>query len=225
MSLQLIQNYYHEIERAKKFGGSKNETSIRTPFLNLVNGFARPKGLELVPEISIKSSIGTVVRPDGVLRNILQLDYGFWESKDQKDDIFEEIEEKFRKGYPKNNILFEDTKTAILFQEGKKIQIDMQKAADLLDLLNQFINYERPEVKEFNTAVAKFSEDLPNILESLRNMIDYELGNNTHFKQESSLFLQLCQNSINPNRHLGNVNSTYFDRRNIFVYFPKCRLS
>ena len=198
MSLQLIQNYYNEIERAKKFGGSKNETSIRTPFLNLVNSLARPKNLELVPEISIKSSIGTVVRPDGVLRDILQFDYGFWESKDQKDDIFEEIEEKFRKGYPKNNILFEDTQTAILFQEGKKIQIDMQNAADLLDLLNQFINYERPEVKEFKTAIAKFSEDLPTILDSLRNMIGVELANNTDFSQKINLFLQLCQNSINP---------------------------
>jgi len=199
MSLQLIHTYYNEIHRIKQFGGSKNETSIRGAFQNLVNGFARPKGLELVPEISIKSPFGTTVRPDGVLRNILQLDYGFWESKDEKDDIYKEIEAKFKKGYPKNNILFEDTQTAILFQEGKKIQIDMQNAADLLDLLNQFINYERPEVKEFNTAVTKFSEDLPTILDSLRNMIGVELANNTHFSQESSLFLQLCQSSINPN--------------------------
>ncbi|MFY7788746.1 MAG: N-6 DNA methylase, partial [Thermoflexibacteraceae bacterium] len=199
MSLQLINQYYNELHRAKQFGGSKNETSIRGAFLNLVNGLARPKNLELVPEISIKSSIGTTVRPDGVLRNILQLDYGFWESKDSKDDIFEEIEEKFRKGYPTNNILFEDTQTAVLFQDNTELKVAMQDAEGLLALLQQFIGYERSEVKEFNKAIGQFSEDLPNVLAALRKMIDTEVGSNATFAKESSLFLTLCQESINPN--------------------------
>ncbi|TAD98904.1 MAG: DNA methyltransferase, partial [Bacteroidetes bacterium] len=199
MSKILVNQYYNELHRAKQFGGSKNETSIRNAFLNLVNGLARPKNLELITEISIKSTIGTTVRPDGVLRNILQLDYGFWESKDTKDDIFEEIDEKFKKGYPKNNIIFEDTQTAVLFQEGKMSQVDMSNPDKLLALLNQFITYERPEVQEFNTAISRFSEDLPAVLSALRKMIDSEMQNNKAFSQSNVNFLQICKSSINPN--------------------------
>jgi len=196
MSIQLIHQYYKDIERAIKFGGSKNETSIRTPFLNLVNGFARPKGLELVAEISIKTPFGTTIRPDGVLRNILQLDYGFWESKDQKDDIYKEIEDKFKKGYPENNILFEDTHTAVLFQGGKETKVSMQDEEALLQLLQNFISYERPEVTEFNIVVSQFSQELPNILEALRKMINSELISNSNFKKANDKFLLLCQKSI-----------------------------
>lgn len=199
MSKALINQYYNEFHRAKQFSGSSNEETLKTPFANLLNGIARTKNLELVREVYIKSSIGTPIRPDGVLRNILQLDFGYWESKDTKDDIRKEIEEKFRKGYPKNNILFEDTQTAILFQDNKEIQVAMQDEDALLDLLQTFVAYERPEVKEFNTAIAKFSEDLPSVLVALRKMIEVEVGTNATFGKESNRFLQLCQESINPN--------------------------
>ena len=69
MSKELIHKYYNDLQRAKQFGGSENETVIRNAFFTLLNGLARKKNLEFVPEISIKSTIGTIVRPDGVLRN------------------------------------------------------------------------------------------------------------------------------------------------------------
>ena len=61
------------------------------------------------------------MRPDGGLKNALRLDYGYWESKDSRDDIDTEINNKIRKGYPLTNILFEDTKEAILIQHDVRL--------------------------------------------------------------------------------------------------------
>jgi hypothetical protein len=51
----------------------------------------------------------------------LRLDHGYWESKDESDDINEEIRNKFPKGYPRDNILFEDSQTTVLFQHGAEV--------------------------------------------------------------------------------------------------------
>ncbi len=205
MSKILVNQYYNEIHRAKQFSGSSNETTVRNAFYNLVNGLARPKNLELVTEVSLKTAFGTTVTPDGILRNILQLDYGYWESKDAQDDIYKEIESKFKKGYPKNNILFEDTINAVLFQDHREVKIEMQDADALLEILTHFISYERPEVQEFNKAIGGFSTDLPNILEALRQMIDNEALNNPKYRHKRDTFVQLGRDSINPNLGTADV--------------------
>ena len=38
-------------------------------------------------------------------KDILRQDWGYWESKDESDNLDEEIRKKFAKGYPKENIL------------------------------------------------------------------------------------------------------------------------
>ncbi len=205
MSKILINRYYGDLHRAKQFSGSQNETTVRNAFYNLVNGLARPKNLELVTEVSLKTPFQTTVTPDGILRNILQLDYGYWESKDSKDDLYQEIEKKFKKGYPKSNILFEDTVNAVLVQDEKKTEIKMQDSDALLHILNQFISYERPEVQEFNKAIANFGTDLPNILDALRQIIEKEAVQNPKYKKQRSKFLQLVKDSINPNLGLADV--------------------
>ncbi len=205
MSKALIHQYYNELHRARQFSGSANEETLKSAFANLLNGIAHTKNLELVREVYIKSTISTPIRPDGILRNILQLDFGYWESKDTKDDLWKEIEDKFKKGYPKNNILFEDTQTAILFQEGKQTQIDMADSEALLALLQAFINYERPEVGEFNKAIASFGEDLPKIIQTLREMTDQEASRSDSYRQKRDDFLSLCRDSINPNLGVEDV--------------------
>lgn len=54
----------------------------------------------LVPKIAIKTAKGANIIPDGALKNALRLDFGYWESKDIKDDIDKEIQAKIGKGYP-----------------------------------------------------------------------------------------------------------------------------
>lgn len=120
MSVQLIHKYYAEVDRIRRYSGASNESSLRKPFQDLLEGYARSKNLVLVAEVEIESKRGTRIRPDGVLKDALRQDWGFWESKDEKDDIEAEIQAKFNKGYPNFNILFEDTNTAVLYQGGER---------------------------------------------------------------------------------------------------------
>jgi hypothetical protein len=109
MSIHSIKQYQSEVEKIIQFGGSKKETSIRNAFYNLLNEYAKQKGLMLVPEITIKTNKGKNVTPDGTLKDSLRQDWGYWESKDEEDIIDDEIKKKFDKGYPSDNILFEDS--------------------------------------------------------------------------------------------------------------------
>lgn len=42
--------------------------------------------------------------------------FGYWEAKDEKDDLDAEIATKLRRGYPQDNIIFEDSTEAVLMQ-------------------------------------------------------------------------------------------------------------
>ncbi len=114
MSVQLINQYYSKLDRILKFGGSSNESTVRSAFYNLLNEYAHKKDLELVTEVSLIGTKGKTVTPDGIVKNVLRLDYGYWESKDESDALDEEINKKFKKGYPTSNILFEDSSNAVL---------------------------------------------------------------------------------------------------------------
>jgi hypothetical protein len=116
MTIHAVKQYQSEVEKIIHFGGSRNETSIRNAFYHLLNEYAKQKGLMLVPEVTIKTSKGKNVTPDGTLKDSLRQDWGYWESKDEADIIDDEIQKKFAKGYPSDNIIFEDSQTAVLFQ-------------------------------------------------------------------------------------------------------------
>ncbi|MGY6528781.1 MAG: type ISP restriction/modification enzyme [Cyanobacterium sp.] len=173
MSRILINQYRKELENRKRYGGSSNEGSIRYAFATLLNGYCRPRDFILVEELTIASRLQTKIRLDGIVKDALRLDWGYWEAKDEKDSLDAEIEAKFRKGYPTDNILFEDTKNAVLIQNGDEaLRIGMDDDDALDALINQFLDYERAEVKDFRGAIATFSQDLPTIINTLRNLID-----------------------------------------------------
>jgi len=46
---------------------------------------------------------------------------GYWEAKDTDDVLGTEIEKKRKAGYPLNNTIFEDTATAVLYQNGQAV--------------------------------------------------------------------------------------------------------
>lgn len=100
--------------------------------------------------------------------------FGYWEANDEQDDLEAEIAAKFRKGYPKDNIVFTDDVTAVLYQDGgEATRAHMQAPEDsgddtLLKLLTRFFAHERQEIADFNKAVKQFATDLPAILTALR---------------------------------------------------------
>ena len=190
-----IENYYKELDKLKRFG-ARTEQNMRRAFAKLLGEYAEPKGLMLLEEMPYKNK---AIRPDGTIKDALGLDHGYWEAKDTADDLADEIVKKFAKGYPDDNILFENTETATLVQNRVTVydNISLQDANALEKLLKAFISYERPEIADFRHALEKFKEDLPKILEALRQRIETAFANDT-FIQKYKKFLKLCQESIDP---------------------------
>jgi len=179
---------------------------LRKAFLELLDDYARSKNLVLVPEIEYITPRGYTVYPDGTLKDALRQSWGFWESKDEKDYLDDEIRNKFAKGYPKFNILFEDTKRAVLYQDNEFVmEADFEDDAELDELLNLFVSYEPKEVREFHKAIELFTEDVPNLAQSLREIIEEQIQINPEFKSKLADFLILCQKAINPDIEMADV--------------------
>lgn len=199
MSDYAITHYYKELEDAIHYGGSTKETAIRFGFQKLLEKYAETKDLKLVPEISTKNKQGKIITPDGTLKDSIRNDWGYWESKDEKDDINEEIKNKFAKGYPADNILFEDSNTAVLFQHGEEVKrVDMKDPEALHAILTKFLQYERPEVHDFREAIEKFKEDIPKVTVAIREIIESEQKTNTELQKAQESFLEMAKVSINP---------------------------
>lgn len=199
MSEIAINAFLRELEMLKHRGGTGNESTIRIAFHKLLSTYARARDLELVAELAIKGRRGFTIRPDGTLKDDLRLDWGYWESKDEYDDLDLEISNKFDKGYPDDNILFEDGDTAVLIRNGNEIgRAPMRDPSSLHDILVNFVSYERPEVKEFRKAIELFKQDIPKVTAALRESIIKNAEANADYIYARDFFLELCRDVINP---------------------------
>ena len=77
----------------------------------------------LIAGISTKNKQEKLITPDKTLKNNIRNDWGYWDSKDESNDIDEEIKKKFDKGYLSDNILFEASQTAVLYQHGEGVML------------------------------------------------------------------------------------------------------
>jgi hypothetical protein len=87
-----------------------------------LNDYCESQHFILIPELEYRTQYNTTVYPDGTVKDALRLPWGYWESKDIFDDLDKEIQNKLNKGYPADNILFEDSQTAVLIQGGQEVQ-------------------------------------------------------------------------------------------------------
>nr|WP_276977664.1 type ISP restriction/modification enzyme [Ferrimicrobium acidiphilum] len=196
---RLIDEYYQEIGKITQYSGSHQELSLRRAFANLLNDCCRTKNLLLIEELEYRTTKGTSVKPDGTIKDALRLDWGYWESKDEYDDLDKEIQSKIKKGYPTSNIIFEDSKTAVLIQQGKEVGRCSMNDDDKLDsIIQQFLGYEREEVRDFRSAIGRFKVDLPTVLAALRRLIDRQGKVNPQFQRARDGLVKLCQETINP---------------------------
>ncbi|MCT0199919.1 N-6 DNA methylase [Synechococcus sp. CS-1325] len=207
MSRLLISKYQADVENIIRYGGSKNETSIRNAFERLLNEYCRSRSFILVPELEYRTQSGSTVYPDGTVKDAIRLDHGWWESKDEQDDLDKEIEAKLGNGYPSENILFEDSKTAVLIQHGSEIGRACFEDVDSLDrLICTFVDYERPEVKTFREAILKFRDDIPQILVALREIVQIQDPTNQEFVTKRDAFLAVARDSVNPEVTVDDVH-------------------
>ena len=71
-------------------------------------------------------------RPDGTVKDSLRMSRGYWEAKDTHDDLDAEIQRKLNRGYPSDNIIFEDSETAVLVQNrNEAMRVDMSRPGEL----------------------------------------------------------------------------------------------
>lgn len=199
MSKQLINQYYNQRDNLKRVGVT-NEMAIKQPFDNLLLNLASAKHYVYATEVTIKNENGKNVRPDGILMNELRIHKGYVESKDTNDTLDEEINKKlYKDGYPKTNIIFQDSIYAVLIQNGVEIsRVEMADADKLEKILNQFINYKPDYIEKFDEALNKFKEDIPTIVETLRTTISEQYNNNKAFVGASEDFFEMCKKEINP---------------------------
>src|SRR5579862_2296304 len=132
-----IQTYYETLKSYAELNAT-HETGVRTAFIRLLEDTAKLQTWTLVTEVGQKVD-GRTIRPDATLYKSA-VPRGYYEAKDTKDDLDSEIRKKIGKGYPLSNIIFEDTRQAVLYQNRQEAYraTDLQDPAQLAHLLNAF---------------------------------------------------------------------------------------
>ena len=192
-----VRQYHEELERLIRSGGSGNESSTRRAFENCLDSYCREHRDRLVLVAELPTVNGVI--PDGTVKDSLRMARGYWEAKDSGDDLDAEIQRKLNSGYPRDNIIFENTLTAVLVQNGETaMQVDMSRVGELHRLIRRFLDYELPQLEEFRQAQRQFKADLPAVLDNLRQSVDDAARNNSQYQAAADDFLNLCRQSISP---------------------------
>lgn len=199
MSQLLVQNYLNEIDRLRKYTGSVTEGVISEAFKDLLKAWSRQLNWQFSAQFPFQSVQKTRIVPDGTIFHSIGLPFGYWEAKDTADDLDVEIRKKLARGYPQDNIIFENSHTAVLIQDRNEVfRCSMTDTEALLRLLTLFFGYEREAIREFRKAVEEFRGKLPYVLEELRKRIDAAYATNADFRAEAKKFLEHCKDTINP---------------------------
>lgn len=206
MSQSYIQDYLAELNKLKRVSGLKKETVVREAFKDLLKRFARQNDLVFIAEYPLETGRKKRIEVDGALLHSLRVPLGYYEAKDESDDLDEEIEKKFRAGYPQDNIIFEDSREAVLIQNKELL---MRCAVDdverLAELLKHFFAYERPEIEDFRKAIEQFKKDLPAITDALNALIDKAGAENEAYRKAEAKFLSHAKETINPTISLTDI--------------------
>lgn len=199
MSQLLIQQYLNQLRDLRRVSGTHRESVVREAFKDLLKGWARAQNLIFVPEHEIESPTKERRYVDGALLYELRLPFGYWEAKDEKDDLDAEIAHKLKRGYPQDNIIFEDSREAVLLQSRTEVmRCSVEDVAALEKLLRLFFGFENPRIVQFRKAVEQFQVDLPEVLDALRAMIEDAHSRQPGFRQAAESFLAHARETINP---------------------------
>jgi predicted helicase len=190
-----IATYYDEIAELRGQGVSR-ESGLRRAFERLLVTCGKEVGWTLIAEDPMPNR----KRPDAALRNEFHLYMGYWEAKDPDDNLEDEIRKKIALGYPLTNIIFENGRQAILFQDAKRADaIDLSDRAHLAGLLKQFFEYAEPTFERFDQAVAEFKGQIPELAHGLLALIGAQRDQkNARFLAAYAQFREVCRSAIDP---------------------------
>ena len=202
LSKKAIDHYYQELAAYGSYNVT-HETATRSAFQKLLEIFAQSVNWLLILEQPLPNG----KRPDGTLRDSFNLPRGYWEAKDTRDDLDTEIRKKINAGYPLTNILFEDTRRAVLYQGNKRVlDANLTRQSELIEVLDRFIHYAPPDIEHFERAVEDFKESIPDLAQGLLKIIREEHARNKAFVAAFSAFLEQCRTSLDPNMSSATVD-------------------
>ena len=194
-----VKSYYAALDQFARLGVT-HETAVRAAFQTLLEHCARQCRWTLVPEYGVSTGRGRRIVVDGALVDDFRLTHGCWEAKDIDDDLPAEVERKFAAGYPRDNILFQTPRRAMLWQNGRlALDADLTDAGQLIETLQMFCGYRPQEYAAWEEAVAQFKDRVADIGQGLAQLIQQERRSNRAFTTAFGEFLDKCRQSINPN--------------------------
>jgi predicted helicase len=189
-----LKEYYARLQGLDAVGAT-HEQATRIAFSTLLDAFSKNAGWTLV----LEERLATGKRPDATLKDSLKLPRGYWEAKDIHDDLDAQIEAKKKIRYPLDNTIFENTRRAVLYQDGREVQrFDLTKPAQAAALLTRFFNHTREDFEGFHQAVAEFQNRIPQIAQAMQENIREAHESNAQFGRAFASFHDLCRQSLNP---------------------------
>ncbi len=169
-------------------------------FANLLRACARKIEWQLAEQYQIPRKGQRRFAPMGCCWTAFNLRHGIWEAKDGRDDLDKEAKKKFASGYPSDNILFQEPKRALLYQDGRLVaDEDITNPERLVLILRQFFEYQPPAYEQWERAVEEFKERVPELAQSLLGLIKEERKRNKAFMTAFAGFTELVKEAINPN--------------------------
>ena len=194
-----IKTYYAELDKVTHLG-AQHEGAVRVPFQNLLQHYATQRGLTLICEKTRTTPHGNHIRLDGEIVTDFGLVFGHYEAKDLGDDLPDEAQQKFARGYPAKNIIFQTPHRAILYQNGALVlDLDITEPRNLIQLLETFFAYTEENLAEWDAAVTTFQETIPELGAKLETLIQTERQQTPAFRDAFAHFHQQCRDAINPN--------------------------
>ncbi len=198
-SHKAVKSYYQTLQNFQKLGAA-NEGAVKVAFADLLTSCCQQFNWILVQENSLKLTAKKRIQVDGLFVRDDTLKHGIWEAKDTADDLPKEVQKKFAKGYPKDNIIFQSPDRVIIWQGGKQVyDQDITKPEALVESLKLFFEYRPPQIENWEKAAAEFGDKVRGLGEKLVDLIESQRKTNPQFIGAFQGFSNLCRQSINPN--------------------------
>ena len=133
-----IERYYEDKQRLIDYGGSDNEQNIRRAFGTCLDSYCRDHREKLALIDELEAALNNW--PDGTVKDSLRMARGYWEAKDSHDNLdSRNPKPKFNRGYPRDNIIFEDSQTSPSCSRtaSEAMRVDMSRPSELHRLITR----------------------------------------------------------------------------------------
>lgn len=194
-----VRDYYKSLRQYSLLEAT-HEGAVHAAFGTLLHKCAVQFEWAVIGQYELPRDKQRSLRVDGAVLDRWKLPRGYWEAKDDDDDLALEAKKKIALGYPTDNILFQSPERAILYQNGKRVlDAQLSDPATLVDVLKAFFEYEPPAFAEWERAAEDFGAHVPKLAKALLELIEKERRESKRFAPAFEQFLQVCRASINPN--------------------------